>query len=577
MADSGSELTSYAETGSCVDSDGESDPGPKEVPRILANYHLEKVLGSGYSGSIYRAKHIYQGNVVALKIQDLHHECPTNRFERHFYPLLQGGKGMPRMYASGTTQDWDWLAIDLLGSSLDQLFRASRKDTMDIASVCSIAMQVIARLETMHARGVLHRDIQLGNCVIGLPPHEKTIYMIDFGFSKQYIDPYTRRHIPDSRVKRDFIGNYWFSSINVHCKGRVPSRRDDLEAAALMFIHLLTPRGLPWTRNGVPKESTAHDLLIEEKRNARPQDLCRGLPVEFEDFLRYTRKLKFEECPDYETWIDQFKQLKIASGYSGSEDLEWPPKPPIVRKPITMHTPLRARAAPVVNKAEMEGILNGLAKLSLHPVQRAALVDPRQLQPAARVAAAVAEKPSHQRKTPASRTSSRRSAVTESTQSRDTQGSGIQPTRWYGQSKAAILSELCDKVGKATNNVQLASLVKDFVIALQLNSSRTLTRQALAFLDVLQKQLVNPSVFVQPTRTKRHRSADELSNLEPARSKLGVVARLRYEVRAAPSNAALGGLVSEFTKVTNKSVGRTITKDGFVFLEGVANRLVALG
>jgi casein kinase 1 len=62
----------------------------------------------------------------------------------------------------------------------------------------------------MHHRGVLHRDIQLGNCVIGLPPNEKLVYMIDFGFSKRYIDPYTGRHIPDSKLKRDFIGNYWF-------------------------------------------------------------------------------------------------------------------------------------------------------------------------------------------------------------------------------------------------------------------------------------------------------------------------------------------------------------------------------
>jgi serine/threonine protein kinase len=66
------------------------------------------------------------------------------------------------------------------------------------------------RLQFMHHRGVLHRDIQLGNCVIGLPPNEKTIYMIDFGFSKRYIDPHTGRHIPDSKLKRDFIGNYWF-------------------------------------------------------------------------------------------------------------------------------------------------------------------------------------------------------------------------------------------------------------------------------------------------------------------------------------------------------------------------------
>jgi casein kinase 1 len=72
----------------------------------------------------------------------------------------------------------------------------------------------------MHSREVLHRDIQLGNCAIGLTPEHEIIYMIDFGFSKHYIDPRTRRHIPDSKKKRDFLGNYWFTSINVHCKGK---------------------------------------------------------------------------------------------------------------------------------------------------------------------------------------------------------------------------------------------------------------------------------------------------------------------------------------------------------------------
>jgi len=97
-----------------------------------------------------------------------------------------------------------------------------------------------------------------------------------------------------------------------------------------MFIHLLTPRGLPWTRNGIPKTDAAHDLLIAEKQMARPEDLCRGIPGEFEDFLRYTRKLRFDQCPDYARWIDVFRTLAIENGYSGKEDFIWPPKPPMV-------------------------------------------------------------------------------------------------------------------------------------------------------------------------------------------------------------------------------------------------------
>lgn len=168
-------------------------------------------------------------------------------------------------------------------------------------------------------------DIQLGNAVVGLPPHEKTVYMIDFGFSKRYIDPTTSRHLEDSRRPRDFIGNYWFSSVNVHCKGRVPTRRDDLEAAALMFIHMLTPGGLPWTRNGVPKQDNEHERLKKAKRTADPTELCKGLPSVFEEFLRYCRRLRFSEQPDYETWKDEFRDLMEERGYGTDDDFIWPP------------------------------------------------------------------------------------------------------------------------------------------------------------------------------------------------------------------------------------------------------------
>lgn len=50
---------------------------------------------------------------------------------------------MPTLWAAGVAGQWDYLAIDLLGASLDNLFRKSGKDTMDLRSVCSIAIQVV--------------------------------------------------------------------------------------------------------------------------------------------------------------------------------------------------------------------------------------------------------------------------------------------------------------------------------------------------------------------------------------------------------------------------------------------------
>lgn len=133
---------------------------------------------------------------------------------------------MPKLWMAGVQGELDYLVIDLLGPSLDNLYRKNNKQVMDLHSVCCIAIQTVntlclmvfddakrwyqlSRLEFMHSRGILHRDIQLGNAVIGLPPNESTIYMIDFGFSKRYIDPHTKRHIQDNKKPRDFIGNYW--------------------------------------------------------------------------------------------------------------------------------------------------------------------------------------------------------------------------------------------------------------------------------------------------------------------------------------------------------------------------------
>ena len=105
----------------------------------------------------------------------------------------------------------------------------------------------------------------------------------------------------------------------------MPSRRDDLEAVALMLIHLLTPNGLSWTRNGVPKTDIAHERLKRAKESASPAELCAGLPSEFEEFLRYCRTLGFYQQPDYARWIQAFKDVAADHGFPEDDAFVWPP------------------------------------------------------------------------------------------------------------------------------------------------------------------------------------------------------------------------------------------------------------
>ncbi|KAI0766445.1 CK1/CK1 protein kinase [Trametes elegans] len=551
-----------------------------KYPRYVGNYELHQKLGAGFSGAIFCARHIHTNQWVALKLQPIDEACPTNKYERSFYPALQGGVGMPTLWGAGIHGPWDYLAIDLLGTSLGSLHRSKQTDIWDLRSVCCIAQQVISRLEFMHSRGVLHRDIQLGNCVLGLAPNDKTIYMIDFGFSKFYIDPRTKRHIPDSKEPRDFIGNYWFSSVRVHCRGQVPSRRDDMEAVALMLIHLLTPGGLSWTRNGVPKTEEAHDRLMYEKRHARPEDMCRGLPPPFEEFLRYCRRLQFAERPDYERWIEEFRELAEDNGYPSGPEFIWPPVEKVQAfltscgQP-TVRVVAAPKPAPRKNSGEMEGVLNGIANMQLGERQvlgvRDNLVN-RDTKPSPSPKDGKPQKPSPKGKEVINLISDDEDAQDENAHAR---GCAARLP------KAVRLAQLAREVAAATDNVALGKLVRDFAGAMEENRSRMLTKEGFAVLDALHKQLADPRVRAAPIRTARPRGSGAAESTaggarETRQGKMNKLWRLGADVRRAESNEQLAKLIVEFGAVINGSSGRTVTKDGFGFLEALAGRLEAL-
>lgn len=136
---------------------------------------------------------------------------------------------------------------------------------------------------------------------------------------------------------------------------------------------------------------------------------------------------------------------------------------------------------------EMAGILNGLTNLNLEPQH--VLGDRTNVQNAMRKAK---EEIDLQKNAGSDRTNA--IVISSGSESNDTVAMRFQPP------KAVRLGDLSRRASTATDNQTLARLVKEFVEVLRMNSSRTLTKEAFVFLDVLYKQLDNPSLFVQPAR-----------------------------------------------------------------------------
>lgn len=150
-----------------------------------------------------------------------------------------------------------------------------------------------------------------------------------------------------------------------------------------------------------------------------------------------------------------------------------------------MNTPRLIRA-PALGADEMEGILNDLTKLNLG--DRQALADRTNVAAAVRHAKADAKNDSGLRANP-------KEVITVSDGS---ENKSVPPP--FLTPKAHRLEKLCRNASEAADNVALAGFVKEFIEVLQSNKSRMLTKEAFRFLDVLYKQLADPSVFIQPLR-----------------------------------------------------------------------------
>lgn len=238
--------------------------------RVGNKYRLGRKIGSGSFGDIYLGKldhfflwsvenfknplsgtNITTGEEVAIKLECIKTRHPQLHIESKFYKMMQGGGemrwedfgsaffhpfvfpvGIPMIKWCGSEGDYNVMVMELLGPSLEDLFNfCSRR--FSLKTVLLLADQLvkhsifchacfdscdriqISRIDFIHSRNFIHRDIKPDNFLMGLGKKGNLVYIIDFGLAKKYRDGRTHQHIL-YRENKNLTGTARYASISTH-------------------------------------------------------------------------------------------------------------------------------------------------------------------------------------------------------------------------------------------------------------------------------------------------------------------------------------------------------------------------
>lgn len=264
---------------------------------VAGRWRLGAKLGAGAFGEVYMATDVETGEVVAVKMERVGNKHPQLLYENRVYKWLNSATevvGVPRPKYYGVLGSYNVLVMDCLGPSLEDRLNECRR-RLSIKSVLMIGIQAMRRIEFVHSKSFLHRDIKPDNMLMG--SHDtSTVYLVDFGLAKRFRDHGTKQHLP-YREGKHLTGTARYASINTHL-GIEQSRRDDLESLGYVLIYLFKG-ALPWQGIRVANKKQKYAKIRDRKQNISLRELCKDMPSQMVDYFRYVRRLEFEDRPDY--------------------------------------------------------------------------------------------------------------------------------------------------------------------------------------------------------------------------------------------------------------------------------------
>jgi TolB-like protein len=247
-----------------------------EAGQLFAGrYRIERILGTGGMGAVYRAQDQELNVPVALKViraEILADPAMGRDFERRFKQELLLARQVThqnvlRIHDLGESDGIKYITMPLIeGSDLHALLATG---PLPFDRVVSLARQIASGLSAAHEVGIVHRDLKPQNILVDKAGRA---YVSDFGLAKSF-------EASAAGITRtgDFIGTPRYVAPET-VEGRPTDRRSDLYAVGLILYEMASG-SLPFAGE------SALELLMQRVRQP-PKDLHLVAPDAPDYFVR---------------------------------------------------------------------------------------------------------------------------------------------------------------------------------------------------------------------------------------------------------------------------------------------------
>ncbi|OHT12626.1 Casein kinase I [Tritrichomonas foetus] len=259
-------------------------PGEK-----IGKYVIKRLIGQGGYGDIYEVTD-ESDKSFAMKVEYVASPKQALSFERKILEELKDSSLFAHIHFFGIETHFRYLIMDLLGPSISNTRREMPKHKYSLFSALRISVFMLQCIEDLHKHGYVHCDIKPGNFLLKAGTN-KPLALIDYGLSRQYIDPKTKEPFAE-RHKCGFVGTTKYASLNVH-QGMDTSPRDDLSSWIYSTIEMVDGK-LPWTSISELKKIKRMKYQIPVGK------LLSSLPSQYLEIYDYVKNLQFLDQPNYQ-------------------------------------------------------------------------------------------------------------------------------------------------------------------------------------------------------------------------------------------------------------------------------------